>query len=340
MDYQERNVTSPGKMIIVSDINIHTNKEQHPDSTLFQETLDGLGLRDHVDFATHHFGNSLDAVITSQDDPIVNTVVQGELFSDHHWVFFNITSSIIMYQVEEIDYRKIKPISPGTFAGDISCELELSDVDHLNLKLGLALYNSTLTKVLNWHAPMKRKSAPIRKQVPWFTESIRDEVRKHRQLEQIWRQDKVNLDKYQDFCTQCRLVSNLLFLTEREYYHDIFHEHGWNTKQMFKVCDGLLGRGKEPSLPSGFTNQELADNFNEFFINKITNIRSDLSKRNTGSSDTQAEHCSMRSTLRIFDFSAVMKYQKLSQSHQRRPVMQIPFQLGCLRWFCQLSYSF
>ena len=51
-----------------------------------------------------------------------------------------------------------------------------------------------------------------------------------------------------------------------------------NTKQMFKVCDGLLGRVKESSLPSGFTNQELADNFNEFFINKITNIRSNLSE--------------------------------------------------------------
>ena len=66
-----------------------------------------------------------------------------------------------MHQVEEIAYRKIKLISPDAFAGDIGCELELADVDHLNLKLGLALYNSILTKVLNWHAPMKRKSAPI-----------------------------------------------------------------------------------------------------------------------------------------------------------------------------------
>ena len=195
---------------------------------------------------------------------MVNTVVQVELFSDHHWVFFNITSSIIMYRVEEIAYRKAKLISPDAFAGDISCELELADVDHLNLKSGLALYNSTLTKLLNWHAPIKRKSAPIQKQVPWFTESIRDEIRKHRQLEQIWRQDKINSDKCEDFCTQHRLVSNLLFSTKWEYYCDIFHEHRRNTKQMFKVCDGLLGRGKEPTLPSGFTNQELADNFMSF----------------------------------------------------------------------------
>ena len=147
---------------------------------------------------------------------------------------------------------------------------------------------------------MKRKSAPIHKQVAWFTESIRNEVRKCRQLEQIWRQDKLNSDKYHDFCTQHRLISNMLFSTQREYYCDIFHEHGMNTKQMFKVCDGLLGRGKESSLPSGFMNQELADNFNEFFINKITNIRSNLSEQITGSSDTHAEHRSTPSVLENF----------------------------------------
>ena len=184
-DYQERNVTSPGRMIIVGDINIPSNKEQHPDTAFFQETLNGLDLIDHVDFDTHHLGNSFDAVITSQDDPMVNTVVQRELFSDHHWVFFNITSSINMYQVKEIAYRKTELISPDTFAGDINCEIESANVDHLNLKSGLALYNSTLTQVLNQHAPLKRKFVPNQKQVPWFTESIRDEIRKHRQLEQI-----------------------------------------------------------------------------------------------------------------------------------------------------------
>ena len=153
-DYQERNVTSPGRMIIVGDINIHTNKEQHPDMAVFQETLDG------VDFATRHLRNSLDAVITSQDDPMVNSLVQGELFSDHHWVFSNTTSSINMYQVKEIAYRKTKLISPDTFAGDIIHEIESANVDHLNLKSGLALYNSILTQVLNQHATLKRKFVP------------------------------------------------------------------------------------------------------------------------------------------------------------------------------------
>ena len=189
-DYQEKNVTSPGRMIIVGDINIPTNKEQHPETAVFEETLDGLDLRDHVYFPTHHLGNSLDAVIACQDDPMVNTVVQGELFSDHYWVFFNITSSINMYQAKEIAYRKTKLISPEAFAGDISHEIESANDDHLNLKSGLTLYNSTLT--LDQHAPLKMKFVPNWRLVPWFTDSIRDEIRKCRQLEQIWRQDKTN----------------------------------------------------------------------------------------------------------------------------------------------------
>ena len=99
------------------------------------------------------------------------------------------------------------------------------------------------------------------------------------------------------FFSQHRLVLNLLFSTEMKYYLDTFCEHRRNTKQVFKVCDSLLGRGKEPSLLPGFTNQELADNFNDFFITKITNIRSDLSEWNTGSSDIQTEHHSIPSVL-------------------------------------------
>ena len=56
-DHQERNVTSTGRMIIVGDLNNPTNQEQYPDTVLFEETLDGLNLRDHVDFATHHLEN-------------------------------------------------------------------------------------------------------------------------------------------------------------------------------------------------------------------------------------------------------------------------------------------
>ena len=76
-------------MIIGGDINIPTNQEQHPGTVPFKETLDGLNLRTQVDFAIQHLENSLDAVITTEEDPMVNTVAQGILFSDHTTGYFS-----------------------------------------------------------------------------------------------------------------------------------------------------------------------------------------------------------------------------------------------------------
>ena len=55
------------------------------------------------------------------------------IFSDHHWVLFNISSSSSMHQLEEIAYRKIKLISADAFAGDIH-ELDCLDVGKLDLE--------------------------------------------------------------------------------------------------------------------------------------------------------------------------------------------------------------
>ena len=159
-DHWERNVTSPGKMIKVGDINIPTNQERQPDTVLVAEMLDSLNLRNQVEFATHCLENSLDAVITTQEDPIVETVAQGNLFSDHYWVYFNISNSISTHQVKEVTYRKTKLISLDTFVCDVSWVIESIHLDHLDLKSSLALYNSTLTHVLDQHAPLKRKSVP------------------------------------------------------------------------------------------------------------------------------------------------------------------------------------
>ena len=81
------------------------------------------------------------------------------------------------------------------------------------------------------------------------------------------------------------------FATEKKYYHDNLCEHKGNIKQVFKLYNSLLGRKKEQLFPPGLNSQELADKFNEFFITKITNIRSDLLEQDTQSSDTQPENC-------------------------------------------------
>ena len=56
-------------------------------------------------------------------------------------------------------------------------------------------------------------------------------------------------------------------------------EYRNNYKQVFSVCDSLLGRGKDLPLPPCESKQQLANEFNECFINKIFKIRDILFAR-------------------------------------------------------------
>ena len=85
---------------------------------------------------------------------------------------------------------------------------------------------------------------------------------------------------------------------------------------MFNVCDSLFGKGKDLSLSPGFTNQELADNFNEFFTTKITNIRSKLIEQNLGLPDMPTEQCTFP---RVFE-----NYQILSCDDGAKIVLASP----------------
>ena len=51
-----------------------------------------------------------------------------------------------------------------------------------------------------------------------------------------------------------------------------------------------MWHSQDPLLPPGFRNQELTDNFNDYFTTKITNIRSELMEQILGSPDILTEH--------------------------------------------------
>ena len=60
---------------------------------------------------------------------------------------------------------------------------------------------------------------------------------------------------------------------EREYYGSSLSGHKFDLKQVFNICNGLLGQDKDLPLPPCHSSQVLADQFNTFFTTKIEKIR-------------------------------------------------------------------
>ena len=68
----------------MGDFNIHVNNTNDPEAQIFLYTMEALGLDNHVDFATHNRGNTLDLVLTEVlSSLLVLTCRQGPFLSDH-----------------------------------------------------------------------------------------------------------------------------------------------------------------------------------------------------------------------------------------------------------------
>ena len=68
----------------IGDFNLHISDDQDTDSGIFNDSIDAMGLYQHVHFQTHWSGNILDLLlsdITQSTDLL--TVAPGPYISDH-----------------------------------------------------------------------------------------------------------------------------------------------------------------------------------------------------------------------------------------------------------------
>ena len=75
-DILENNITkNKGQLLLLGDFNIHLDKQDLPDTMIFQDVMDSFGLINHVKQSTHTSSHILDLVISQPEfSPIVRTV--------------------------------------------------------------------------------------------------------------------------------------------------------------------------------------------------------------------------------------------------------------------------
>ena len=72
-----------GTPLLIRDFKIHTGNMGHPDTVLFNDILDGLNLRNNMNFATHKSLHHLDLILNDREDKPITSVHRGLMLSDH-----------------------------------------------------------------------------------------------------------------------------------------------------------------------------------------------------------------------------------------------------------------
>lgn len=140
-----------------------------------------------------------------------------------------------------------------------------SDLDSLTSQ-----FNHLLSGVLDKHAPLRRVTVKGDLQKAWYDDNIHQARRKRRQLERKFLKTRLEVDRLilQDHSIS---VVHMINRAKVSYFRDKLM--GADSKETFKVLNGLLSTDQGAALPSGKKEQELADSFASFFHEKVTKIR-------------------------------------------------------------------
>lgn len=282
-NYLESVVLSNEQLIICGDFNIHVNVCSDADTIKFMDLLESMSLIQHVVDSTHVHGNTLDLIITRTTDNIMPTPPRvGSLFSDHATVFAHLNATRPQRSTKQIVYRKLKSIDIDRFTNDIGTSL-LCQSPPDNLDSLVKCYNSTLSSVLDQHAPLRSRTITLRQRAPWFNDDIKKAKREKRKAERRWRSSKLDSD-LQLFKSKRNRMMFLMDNARRNYYSDFISENCHDQAKLFRACKSLLNLQTDNTLPPHTDQSLLGHELGEYFALKISTIKNELDTYSSTSS--------------------------------------------------------
>ena len=166
--YLENIITTPHKLVIGGNFNIHVEDAGNSDANKFCDLLESMNLRNHVWSSTHVSGHVLDLIITRNNDSIIlNSAERRYFISDHAFIRTHTTLIKPKTEVKEIEYRKLKDIDLSQFKEDIRAS-ELMDMKDKSVHEKAIVYDRILRDILDSHAPVVKKIIKIKKGSPWY----------------------------------------------------------------------------------------------------------------------------------------------------------------------------
>ena len=255
----------------MGDFNFHYNNSDDPLICVLEDSLHALGLDQLVEEPTHKDGNILDLVIAeSWNSSRKYTVSVGEFLSDHKFVTVHMDLLKEATPLVYTNTRNLRDMDSEAFKNKLS-QINLDSSNGATATDIASEYDRLTSNLLDQFAPIKKRLVRERLPKPWFNSEINEARRAYRKLHAIW--SRTHTKEYWLALKKSRnAYVNLLNEAKRTYYSELISNAKGDTRKLYNTVNGLTNRVKANPLPDGYTNQELADHFSDYFYNKIKTI--------------------------------------------------------------------
>ena len=190
-----------------------------------------------------------------------------------------------------------------------------------------------------YYAPEKSLSVVERSSQPWINEEILAQKRIKRKRELQWRKSKSEVDRMA-YRKECDILNNLIKKAKKQYFLHQIEQCEGDQKKLFRIVNSLLGHGKAVNLPRHSNPRELSKALDDFFVTKISNIRSDLLELESSASNlsfdlrsalvSSSTKLSKFSLCSVDDIQKVLKTSSKASCHLDPIPTSILHQLSCL----------
>jgi hypothetical protein len=272
----ENVISLPSELLITGDFNFHLDTPVPPCDTPFLTLLDCFSLTQHVSFPTHSSGHTLDLLITRSSSNLISTVTFTDPgLSDHLAILtsLSVPSNTRPPRITKTA-RPFHKIDTALFSSDITSS-SLYTSPATTLENYVSQFNSTLSALLDKHAPEKTISCSSRAPKPFINKEILQEKAKRSKLETIFRRTRSPHDQ-NIFKIQSRLVAKLITSARRTYFKSVIANIAHKPHKLWSTMNSLLSRTAPPTLPSSHNTSpsKLASSFLSYFSEKITKLSS------------------------------------------------------------------
>ena len=267
-------------ILLVGDFNYHFEKTS--DNTVIRLTnlISTYGLSPLIEVPTHRKGHTLDQIFvnTWELDVFIKEIVDINI-SDHFPIYCDVPlSSNTIAQPKSITYRKVKEIDLNDFEQKVigNLDVALANSTELNFHQHYMVYSDVISKILDEVAPLTTKVLKSSTNTPlWMDTQFKNERKLRRKLERTWKKTKRPDDRLA-YINQRDNCAELGKIKRAGYYSNLIAKCNGDQKALYSVVSDLLDTKKVRTLPLGDNEVELANKFNQFYMNKINNIRDSI----------------------------------------------------------------
>ena len=245
-------------LVILGDFNIAVQDLNNSDSLAFYDTMETLGLVQHIDKPTHQLGNTLDHIYTESLDQLgIQHAFIGSYISDHRIVGIEINMKKNSKQLEKQPRCPLKELDLDRFSKEFRNEVVMQ---HSNLDNIWKEFNKELTRTLDKLAPPRiprRNAKPAR---PWYNSRVLGQKRIVRNRENKYIKYKQD-HHWKAFTKERNRYNTMLRFNKTASIVEPVHSSQNNSKKLFRLVNKLLGKENSNPMPPARKPEHLCEDF-------------------------------------------------------------------------------